>query len=171
MKLSWSHKLFLKINNQVGKRPALDNFMRFCAKHLIYFLSLAVLLWIFFQSPEILRHIIIAIMTLVITYLFSQLVGLLVKKPRPTVELPQIKQIIQVLTLRKSFPSDHTMISFLLVFLIIIFGAPIFFWIVLLLVACLVAIGRIYVGVHYPRDILGGIVLAVLSATVVYIII
>lgn len=60
-----------------------------------------------------------------------------------------------------SFPSGHTAAAFVMVFAFLHFY-PVFFGI-FLVIACLIAISRVYLGLHYPTDILGGIFLGYLS--------
>jgi undecaprenyl-diphosphatase len=60
-----------------------------------------------------------------------------------------------------SFPSGHTAAAFVMVFAIFHFY-PIFFGI-MLLIACLIALSRVYLGLHYPTDIFGGIFLGYIS--------
>ena len=93
----------------------------------------------------------------VLTYFVGLMIAVLVKRPRPIKELPQIQMLIEPMSLWKTFPSDHAALSLLMAFVSLYFveGAavvPALF----LLGAILVAIARVYVGVHYPRDILGG---------------
>jgi undecaprenyl-diphosphatase len=63
---------------------------------------------------------------------------------------------------RFSFPSGHTAAAFvmatLLSYFIPMLAVPLFTW------AILVGFSRIYLGVHYPSDILAGIVVGMLSA-------
>ncbi len=162
MKLSWSHKLFLRVNGSVGKNQTLDHFMMFCAKWLIYFISLFLFVWVVYtsQAGRIFQRLLFFILVILSSYLISLAVGALAKKPRPEMEIPQIKQLIHTIGLWKSFPSDHTNISFLIIFLAMGLGMSIYLSVPLLLCACLVAIGRVYCGVHYPRDIVGGFFLA-----------
>jgi undecaprenyl-diphosphatase len=52
------------------------------------------------------------------------------------------------------------------------FGKPCFFWPLLLMVlafviACSIGVARIFVGVHYPGDVLGGAVDGLLAASVI----
>ncbi len=61
-----------------------------------------------------------------------------------------------------SFPSGHTLASFIAA--IIIFRHSKKMGIPALLMACLMAFTRLYLYVHFPTDILGGIILAVIIA-------
>jgi membrane-associated phospholipid phosphatase len=59
-----------------------------------------------------------------------------------------------------SFPSGHTaQIFFLMTLLIIHFQPGLIFTAALYAVATLVGFTRIYVGAHYPRDVIAGVVL------------
>ncbi|MBD3420066.1 MAG: phosphatase PAP2 family protein [Chitinivibrionales bacterium] len=70
-------------------------------------------------------------------------------------DYPQIHLPGRVLR-RRSFPSGHTNFSFsVAMILVLFFGAGL--WYVFLL-AALVAYSRIYLGIHYPLDILGGVI-------------
>ena len=69
-----------------------------------------------------------------------------------------------------SFPSGHTAASFAFA-TVILLTAPKKYSVVTLIVATLIALSRIYLGVHYPTDILGGIIIgAICGITSVYII-
>ncbi|MBT3538574.1 phosphatase PAP2 family protein [Candidatus Parcubacteria bacterium] len=165
MKLSWSHKLFLKINSNIGKSRFFDALMYFCAIFLIYILGLTVLGWgafvLFDKSPD---QFALLIKLLFTAHLFgfgiSYVVAILWKHPRPIARFPDIKRMFKAVDTWKSFPSDHTMISYLLTFVAIMVGIPLWFGIVLVILSFIIGSARVYCGVHYPRDILGGVVWA-----------
>lgn len=109
----------------------------------------------------------------VVALVVSYIIGFLWKHKRPIIELPEIRELIRPLTIWKSFPSDHTFIAFLIALNSIEMGITasdysLQWGIALLISALFVATGRVYVGVHYPRDIVGGFVVAVLIFLLVY---
>jgi undecaprenyl-diphosphatase len=64
-----------------------------------------------------------------------------------------------------SFPSGHAAVSFAIAGAVW-YRSP-FLGVLFFIGAVLVAIGRVYVGVHYPADVVGGALLGVVSAVVV----
>lgn len=63
-----------------------------------------------------------------------------------------------------SFPSDHLTLWWAVAFSLLFQQAPPFVGIALALLGILIAWARIYLGVHFPFDMLGAIVVAALSA-------
>lgn len=61
-----------------------------------------------------------------------------------------------------SFPSGHTMSSFAAA--IVIFDANKRMGIIALILAALIAFSRLYLYVHFPSDILGGLIIGVINA-------
>ena len=64
-----------------------------------------------------------------------------------------------------SFPSDHASVSFGIAFAVVAFDAVA--GAVLLVAALLIAVGRLFIGAHYPSDVLAGLGVGVLAAIVV----
>lgn len=64
-----------------------------------------------------------------------------------------------------SFPSDHTTVSFAIAFAVLSFDVAAG-WI-FLAVAAIIGIGRLFIGAHYPSDVVVGVVIGLLAAGVV----
>ncbi len=95
-------------------------------------------------------------------WLLVELVKALVGRSRPSVRHIQAR-IVGYKQPGRSFPSGHTSQIFFVITLIIQhFGLGLWPAIGLYLLALLVGITRIYVGAHYPRDVLAGAVLGTL---------
>ena len=176
MKLSWSQKLFLRINKTLGKRPLLDKVMYFCGQWLIFILlavtGIAVLYDIWFTGSWYIVYI--CAIAFGITFTLSYVTALIFRHPRPIRELPHVKELIIPLETWKSFPSDHTIASTLCVLIIAAVSDETLFESVATLLAAMAAVlimyGRVYCGVHYPRDILGGILFASIGAVLTVLI-
>ena len=159
-----------KINSLVGKSPLLDAFGRAGAEWVI----IAMFGW--FVSADLVafsgrwRLALWPLLFLgcawAVGWLIGLVIGLVVKKPRPYVDQQNIKLLFTPLMSWKSFPSDHAMSAWLIFFVAGIFQLP-WLW-ALLPLALWVSWGRVYAGVHYPFDIIGGVAVAGLMATFVY---
>lgn len=64
-----------------------------------------------------------------------------------------------------SFPSDHATVSYAIAFAVLAFdpiaGA------IFLVVATIIAVGRLFIGAHYPSDVLAGLVIGLIAAGIV----
>lgn len=155
-------KIFFKINNLIGRSKFLDHFGRAGAEWLIVAMGAwytgAVLID---RMPEI-SQVFWALAFLAIGWSVGWLINLgiaySVHESRPYISYPQIKSLFKPLMSWKSFPSDHAMSAFLILFLSYIFNLP-GSW-ALVPMALWVSWGRVYAGAHYPLDILGGLSVA-----------
>jgi undecaprenyl-diphosphatase len=64
-----------------------------------------------------------------------------------------------------SFPSDHATVSFAIAFAVLAFDT--LAGVIFLVVAAIIAIGRLFIGAHYPSDVFTGLVIGLLAAGVV----
>ena len=119
--------------------------------------ALAIGLVLFFASDRLVTYeFILGSITL---WLVVELLKALVRRSRPSFRVTQAR-IVGLRALGRSFPSGHTSQAFFTATLL----APYFhasIWVVFLLytLALLVGITRMYVGAHYPRDVLAGAIL------------
>lgn len=167
MKLSWSHNLFLFVNQWAGQSRAYDAVVRFWAQPALFGLAAAVIIWLWWQYPQA-PNLLFIFGWLPVMWLvgigISGLIGWLYPHPRPIVELPKVREIIKPLSNWKSLPSDHAFSAWLLVFAAAFGpanGNPLAWpiWIFAFCALC-ISIARVLAGVHYPRDIVAGTALA-----------
>lgn len=111
----------------------------------------------YFQGQELLAYrLVLGTLTL---WLMVELIKAAVRRPRPFAALVQAR-IVGARMPGRSFPSGHTSQAFFLATLLVQALQPALVWVVLLyLAAILVGITRMYVGAHYPRDVVAGAIL------------
>lgn len=132
----------------------------------IFLIILTILLLVVLKNKKVGLSICI---NLVVVTILNQLLKRLLQRPRPT-EFRIIEET------GYSFPSGHSMVSMAfygyLIYLIYRFVKNKYLkWISIVLLSlliCLIGISRIYLGVHYTSDVLGGFLISI-SYLVIYI--
>ncbi|WP_224925404.1 undecaprenyl-diphosphatase [Bacillus pumilus] len=105
-------------------------------------------------------------LTFILAELLGKIAGIFYFNQQPFAEMSHVNLLIQK-EVNNSFPSDHTIFIFSVCLIFWLFHKRHVYW---LFVACAVGFSRIWVGVHYPFDVLAGAVIASLTAvTVVYL--
>ena len=90
----------------------------------------------------------------------------MVQRIRPFDVVTEIELLIKR-PLDYSFPSGHTAASFTSVMALYLAGEK-KLWKLALVLAVLIAFSRLYLYVHYPTDVLGGVVIGVISGALGY---
>lgn len=161
--------LFHIINGLAGKNGALDAFGIFAAVILLPVLFMLVVPMVFsMKKPgqdawwQLALKIWIAALA---AYGIVRLLGLFAFRARPFLALSDMKQLITLSPDLSSFPSGHASVAFALAFMA--WRADRIWGSVFLALAALISFGRVFVGVHFPFDILAGVVVGYLAACIV----
>lgn len=137
----------------------IDILMIFATNYLIYLLFLLIFILAFTGGIKEKKALILAVLSIPIAILLIKIIHIFFYEPRPFVTF-QFSPLVDE-SANASFPSRHTTLATILAFAYIYFKSK---WASLLLfLATWIAISRIYVGVHYPLDILGGFITAIIS--------
>jgi undecaprenyl-diphosphatase len=97
----------------------------------------------------------------IIQIVLQQIIKNLFSRQRPYVSHEEISIVINPPD-RFSFPSGHTAGAFVLVFFFWYFYP--FLFVPMLVLATLIAFSRMYLGLHYPTDVMAGVILGYISA-------
>ena len=107
--------------------------------------------------------VVTALVLLLVSNAANELVKFWIQRPRPCQVLEAVRLLVGC-TRSLSFPSSHaaniTAQAALFAFLYRPLAFPLF------LVAALVGYSRVYVGVHYPADVVGGVIVGLICAAV-----
>ena len=121
--------------------------------------ALGIALALFLAGNRLLAYeLILGTLTL---WMVVEMVKFLIHRSRPFVHMTQTR-LVGFQPHGRSFPSGHTSQAFFMATLVAQYFHP-GVWIVFLLYAAalLVGVTRMYVGVHYPRDVLAGAILGI----------
>lgn len=157
-------KLFFDIYNLSGKNPYLDAFMVFAAQDFII-IAIIIALIIFIQGGiREKKAFIFAVFALGISVIIVEFIRIFYIEPRPYITHP-INPLIQLGQIA-SFPSTHTSTISTIAFSFWFYRAN-FSWF-FIAVTLLIGFSRVFIGVHYPIDIIGGIITGLVSVNITW---
>jgi undecaprenyl-diphosphatase len=160
-----NYKLFQAINQNAGHHHFLDGLMVFVTKDALAVFALVLLLMWLFGKEKYKYTVVFAAITGALGLFINFILGHIYYEPRPFVT-HHVHLLIQHAK-DSGFPSDHSTGAFSLALAVIWrkhrkigFG--------MLLFAILTGVSRVYVGHHYPFDVLASIFVALITSRLVY---
>jgi undecaprenyl-diphosphatase len=154
--------IFRLLNGMAGHSAALDSVIRFFASDAVFVLFAVLTLLVFrrLRARE-LRPVAWVGSALVLAYLLGLVAAQLVSERRPFTDLHDVHLLIQHKP-GQSFPSDHATASFAIALAVLVWLSR--RWgLALLGLAAVIALARVAAGVHYPGDVLGSLVVALIA--------
>ncbi|QFF97863.1 undecaprenyl-diphosphatase [Psychrobacillus glaciei] len=159
--------IFQQINGWAGHSRLLDTIMITLSDSLPY-IAVAIILYLWFvgnkqQGIEKRYTAIYAVFSSAIALCINAIIHFVYYHPRPFVT-HHVHQLVPH-TVDSSFVSDHAVLVFAIAWTFIMrndrFKYPILIW------AIVVGLSRIYVGVHYPADVIGSALLSFATSGIV----
>ncbi|MCH7338379.1 undecaprenyl-diphosphatase [Acinetobacter higginsii] len=149
--------LFNWINSAATQNPILDKAALFASHNLIAVLFVFLIASLFFKDKKYRVQFIKMLITIVASLLVTQIIHAVYYHPRPFDM--GIGHILTGHGSSSSFPSQHTLTVATIAFAYLLSGYRKIGSAALLL-ALIVGWSRIYIGVHFPFDVLGSFVIA-----------
>lgn len=167
--MNFDFYLFRLINNFAGERSGFDALGIFAAVFLLPLLGVLLLLAAFtvkrLREEHWYEMPLKAVLAGALAYGARTILGMLIARPRPFDALADMQLLVNRET-SFSFPSGHASVAFALAF--VVYRQDRDWGMAFLILATLVAFGRVFVGVHYPLDILVGAVVGWSAAWVIH---
>jgi len=157
------YELFTTINGLARRSAVVDTLMAGSAKYLPLIFALAlIVLWLTWK-PRNQRGAFLAGGSALIALGIGQLLGYAFPRPRP-----YVAHSVNLLIARSadtSFPSDHATLGFAVAVMVWQYNRRVGAW--LLILAFILAFSRVFVGAHYPGDVVGGAILGSVTSVVI----
>lgn len=155
------NKVFMHINRLSARGSAIDLLMIWISKR-IRFVFIFVLVFMWFRNDSYKNASNNAVMSMGITLFIHTLIKLFYFKPRPFV-----KNRVGILIpskLDSTFPSKHTLLVFAISTSIFLYDR--FLGSIMWVLSLLTGFSRIWVGHHYPSDIIGSAFIASITSII-----
>lgn len=165
------YSIFVFFNDLVKDSYLAKVIIYFLAKYLIFvfFLILGYLFWFYKKGTaeeyKAKRATVYTFLALAWAFLLDQILNLIFVRNRPFVSHTDVKQLAVTVDCT-SFPSSHTIFAFAIATSVCMAGYK-KLGVFLYFLALLIGLSRIAAGVHYPSDVIGGMVLGIFAAWLV----
>jgi undecaprenyl-diphosphatase len=164
MFLQTDYHIFQFIDHLAKSDAVFNPLMEFLAQDAEYLFFVGILIYWFFRTKSNRRMVAEGLISACIALGINGLIGLLVYRDRPFVHHHVIQLIHHVAN--ASFPRDHAAGAFVI-------ATSIWIWRkrdgwIWLIVAAGIAISRVWTGVHYPSDVLAGMIIGIATAFIIH---
>ncbi|MDR0271480.1 undecaprenyl-diphosphatase [Paenibacillus sp.] len=152
------YQLFNAINQWGESASFLNPVMRFFAKDAFYLFFVGLLVYWFIRNEKNRKMVAETFISACVGLTVSWVIGHLFYRDRPFAA-HTVNQLIDH-AVNASFPSDHALGAFAIATAFVMYRKKDgILWYIL---AALIAFSRVWTGVHYPTDILGGAIIGIL---------
>ncbi len=158
---SLNYELLKAINDLAGKSSVVDAIMIFATNYAVPVFAIVLLMMWFFGKEYMKKTVVYSALSGVLGILINVLISKIYFEPRPFVTHDDLNVLVDHAR-DASFPSDHTTGAIALAFAIALRNKRI--GIVMMVFALITGFSRMYVGNHYPSDVVVGIVIGLLVA-------
>lgn len=162
LNILWFHS----INDMAGKNFILDTTMIFAAKYIVYIFGFY-LVYVWFASRKYRQEVLFAGYAALLGLGINSFIGLFYFYPRPFM-IPTGTLLIPYAP-ETSFPSDHATIMFSIALMFLSFKDLKRSGAILLIFSFISGLARIYAGLHFPMDIAGSLIVALISVRMLLI--
>lgn len=157
------YQWFQSINHLAELFPGLNPFMAFISNNLEYLFYLSVIVYWFVRTPENRQMVVNTLLSAAAALGTNNIIGYIYHRDRPFVA-HHVIQLVQH-EASASFPSNHTAAAFAV-------AASIWLWRrkdgwVGFVLSALLGFSRVWSGIHYPMDIIGGMIIGILIAVII----
>jgi undecaprenyl-diphosphatase len=169
--ISVDETVFLWINGLAGKIPTIDGIIRVLSCDIFTpAVMILALMAIWFGGRDQVRRerhqraVFCALASMGFAHLIVAIFNAFYDHPRPFEAFPDQVNLIFYPPTDPSFPSNAAAAFFALAIGIFVFNRKL--GMILLIPAIIVSFGRVYMGIHYPLDIIGGFLVAIVATSV-----
>ncbi|HVV67459.1 MAG TPA: undecaprenyl-diphosphatase [Gammaproteobacteria bacterium] len=160
-----NYQLFNFINAGNGLQGFALTLSIIVAKYLVYLIPLwLVVLW-FFAAPKYRGTLLFAVIAAVLSLIVNYFIGLLWFQPRPF--MVPIGHTYLTHAPDSAFPSNHVTFIWAIGFSLLLQSGLRGPGSIMLLIALAVGWARVFLGVHFPLDVLGGLVVATIVVLII----
>ncbi|MDU0810899.1 MAG: phosphatase PAP2 family protein [Burkholderia sp.] len=163
-------KLFFAINSGLTPQPDIAKLVSFIANWIIYIIPTMLLLaWLISVQSKVRYQMIEAFFSSFVALIAAQIFSLVWFSPSLFIVNISSPKLLTHIPPYNSFPSDHMTFAWSIAFSLLICSTTRALGAVMTIIGVAIGWARIYIGAHWPFDIVGGILVGMLGALIVHL--